>query len=58
MADYKEYNDAKMAINNLIDNKLDEIKDLQHEIYNLKQTRRMIDTEFNENMNAKENYLG
>lgn len=58
MNTYEAYKNAKDAVNSLIDNKQNEIECLEKEIFNLRQTRRMLDTEFQEEVNKKEDYLG
>ena len=58
MNSYQLYNDARTSIQNLISNREEEIQTIEKEIVNLKNTRRMIDEEFNNSMNKKEKYLG
>lgn len=58
MVDYNLYKNAIDAINETINNKQHEIADIEEEIRNLKNTRRMMDEEFKNNMSKKESYLG
>ena len=58
MNEYTMYKQASDSIKEIILNKEDEIITIENEITNLKKTRRMLDEEFNKNLNKKENYLG
>jgi len=55
---YKEYQDAKIAINSVIENKENEIIKLETEITELRRVRRMMDEEFTNRIKEKPEYLG
>lgn len=46
MTNYGEYKKTLDAINGVLKNKEEEIKDIEEEMRNLKSTRRMLDEEF------------
>ena len=58
MSNYEEYNKANEAVNKLILNKEGDIKNLEDEIRQLKQTRRMLDSEFKNKLNEQQRDVG
>ncbi len=55
---YKEYNDARTAIVNCIENKQTEITTLETEMLELRRVKRMLDEEFKNKIDEKEKYIG
>ena len=54
MSDFTIYEDSRKAINNLISDKEEQIKNLQNEIFYLKKTKTMMDEEqFNKIQNPE-----
>ena len=51
VVNYNDYNSSRLAIKNMIDNKHEMIKELEDEIYYLRKSMRILDTEFKEKIN-------
>lgn len=54
MANYQDYNNTRNAMNGMIKDKQDMIDVLESEIFHLRKSLRILDTEFKEKLEAKE----
>jgi len=58
MVNYREYNEARVNLNQMIIDREKDITDIEDEIRQLKKVRRMMDDEFKSKMGEKEEFVG